>query len=186
MRLVNVMKSVGLVSVACLFMAAATNAGAEWQPDPDDKAQGNAYKALARLKERIPRTEQFFEEAYGYAVLPSVTRVGIGFGAAYGRGLVVEGDQLIGRTGFGQFTSGIQAGAKVFSLVVFFKDQEALQYFKEGRLQFMGQAGLALGAWGANGTPSYNEGVAIFAVTRIGLMGEFTISGARFSYKDLP
>ena len=186
MTLVNFMKSVGLASVACLLMGATTNAGAQWQPDPDDTAQAKAYKALTRLKERIPRTEQYFEEAYGYAVLPSVTRVAVGFGGAYGKGLVVEGDQLIGKTGFAQFTSGIQLGAKVFSLIVFFKDQEALQSFKEGKLQFMGQAGLTLGTWGVNGTPSYNEGVALFAVTRVGLMGEFSVSGARFSYKDLP
>jgi len=186
MRIANYMKTVELALVVCLLMGASTNAGAEWQPDPDDKLQGKAYKALAQLRNRIPRTEQYFEEAYGYAVLPSVTRVGVGFGGAYGKGLVVEDDQLIGKTGFGQFTSGIQVGAKVFSLIVFFKDQQALEYFKEGKLQFMGQAGLTFGPWGANGTPTYNEGVALFAVTRFGLMGEFTISGARFSYRDIP
>jgi len=186
MRIANYMKPVGLALVSCLLMVAATNASAEWQPDPDNKLQGKAYKALGQLKNRIPRAEQYFEEAYGYAVLPSVTRVGLGFGGAYGKGLVVEEDRLIGKTRFGQFTSGIQAGAKVFSLIVFFKDQQALESFKEGKLQFMGQAGLTFGPWGVNGTPTYNEGVAIFAVTRVGLMGEFTVSGARFSYKDMP
>ncbi len=91
MRITNCMKSIELALVACLLMIAATNAGAEWQPDPDDKVQSKAYKALVQLKDRLPRTEQYFEEAYGYAVLPSVTRIGLGFGGTYGRGLVVEG-----------------------------------------------------------------------------------------------
>ena len=49
----------------------------------------------------------------------------------------------------------------------------------------LGQAGIDLATVGASGTPSYNEGVAIFAMTRFGLMGEFTISGARFKYRPL-
>ena len=47
----------------------------------------------------------------------------------------------------------------------------------------MGQAGIALGTLGAAGTPAYNDGVAVVTLTRFGVMGEFTISGARFSYK---
>ena len=49
----------------------------------------------------------------------------------------------------------------------------------------MGQAGIALGSFGAAGTPAYNEGVAVVTVTRLGLMGEFTISGAKFTYEPV-
>ena len=57
--------------------------------------------------------------------------------------------------------------------------------FKKRELEFMGQAGLALATVGAAATPSYNEGIAVFTVTRFGLMGEFTVSGARFTYQPL-
>ena len=114
-----------------------------------------------------------------------MTRVGFGFGAAYGKGIVIEGDRAIGTTRFYQFTSGIQAGAKNFSMIVFFKDKEALDFFNAGKVLFLGQAGLAFATVGAAGTPAYNDGVAMVTVTRLGLMGEFTISGARFSYKPL-
>ena len=115
----------------------------------------------------------------------SVGRFGFGFGGAYGRGVVIEGDNLVGHTSFWQFTSGIQAGAKYFSMIVFFKDREALEYYQQERLQFLGQAGVTLATIGANGTPAYNDGVAIIAVTRFGLMGEFTISGGKFRYFPL-
>ena len=158
---------------------------AAWEADPGDKQQVKAAKAIAQLRERIPRTETFFEDAYAFAILPSVTRVALGFGGAYGRGIVVEGDDVIGTTGFWQFTSGLQGGARTFSMVIFFKHKEALEYYKTGELQFMGQAGIAVAAVGAAGTPAYNEGVAIVTVTRLGLMFEFSYSGAKFTYKPL-
>ncbi len=71
-------------------------------------------------------------------------------------------------------------------MIILFKDKEALEYFKRAKLQFLGQAGLAAGTKGIAGTPAYNEGVAIFTVTRLGLMGEFSASGARHTYKALP
>ena len=56
---------------------------------------------------------------------------------------------------------------------------------KGSELQFMGQAGIAVATVGAAGTPTYDEGVAIVTVTRLGLMAEFSYSGAKFSYEDV-
>jgi lipid-binding SYLF domain-containing protein len=161
----------------------STTAWADWSPDPADPRQVSAAEELARIREEIPRAARFFDEAYGYVMLPSVTRVGFGFGGAYGRGIVVEGDKAIGTASYWQFTSGIQAGGKNFSMIVFFRDRQALEYFKTNQLQFKGQAGLSLATWGVAGTPAYNEGVAIITRNRFGLMGEFTISGAQFRYQ---
>ena len=158
-------------------------ASAEWTPDPGNSKEVASANAIAAIRERIPRSESFFDEAYALAVFPSVTRVGVGIGGATGRGFVIEGDRIIGTTRFSQFTSGIQAGVRNFSMVVLFKDKAALEYFKTGKAQFMGQAGLAAGRKGIAGTPAFNDGVAIFTVTRLGLMGEFTISGAKFSFR---
>ena len=173
----------------CMLLLTIALGGAQslaaWEADPDSKKQVKAAKAIAQLRERIPRTEMFFEDAYAFAILPSVTRVALGFGGAYGRGIVIEGDNVIGTTGFWQFTSGIQGGARNFSMIIFFKDKEALEYYKTGELQFMGQAGIAVATVGAAGTPAYNEGVAIVTVSRLGLMFEFSYSGAKFTYKPL-
>jgi lipid-binding SYLF domain-containing protein len=172
--------------VCCLYLVGANLALADWQADPDDKKQLQAESAIARFKEKIPRTAMYFEKAHGFAILPAVTRAAIGFGGAYGKGLVIEGDTLIGKTSFWQFTSGLQLGAKNFSMIVFFKDKEALEYFKTRELQFAGQAGLDFVAYGVAGTPAYNEGVAIVTLTRLGLMGEFSYGGLKFTYKALP
>ncbi len=159
---------------------------AQWQAEPNDKLQVAAQSAIERIKNKIPRSASYFEHAWGFAILPSVTRFGFGFGGAYGKGLVIEGDTLIGKTGFWQFTSGIQAGVRNFNMIVFFKDKDALEKFKARELQFLGQAGLAVATAGIAGTPAFNDGVAIITATRLGLMGEFTISGAKFTYKPFP
>ena len=64
--------------------------------------------------------------------------------------------------------------------------REAIDYFKTRATQFMGQAGFAVANLGIDGTPAYNDGVAVFTVTRFGLMGEFTISGVKFTYRPNP
>ena len=92
---------------------------AQWKADTSDARQVAAEAAIQRMRERIPRSHGYFDDAYGFAVFPSVGRFGFGFGGAYGRGVVVAGDKLVGRTSFWQFTSGIQAGAKYFSMIVF-------------------------------------------------------------------
>lgn len=178
------MKRTALVLIGALLLASFP-AFAAWEANVDDKLQVKAAAAIDRLRERVPRTQAYFEQAYAFAIFPSVTRIGFGFGGAYGRGIVIEGDSLVGRSKYKQFTSGIQAGARNFSMIVFFKDREALEYYQTGKTQFMGQAGIALGSFGAAGTPAYNEGVAVVTVTRLGLMGEFTISGAKFTYEPV-
>ena len=171
---------------ALLLLALQGVAADDWTAEPDGKLQTRAAKAVERVRERIPRSHVYFEQAYGYAVFPSVTRVGLGFGGAAGKGIVVEAGHVIGVSRYRQFTSGIQAGARNFSMIVFFEDEAALDYYKTGELQFVGQAGLAAGTGGVASTPAYDQGVAIVTVTRLGLMAEFTVSGAHYSFEALP
>jgi lipid-binding SYLF domain-containing protein len=184
----NTLKLFRLIALPAFIVAltfSTQSALAEWTADPEDKRQVKAATAIANFRERIPRTEMYFDEAYGYAILPSVTRVGFGFGGAYGKGIVIERDEIVGTTGYWQFSSGIQMGARYFSMIVFFRDREALEYFKTREMQFVGQAGLAVATVGVAGTPAYNEGVAIVTMTRLGLMGEFAAAGAKYTYKAL-
>jgi lipid-binding SYLF domain-containing protein len=177
------MKSLALIVIAAFILT--TPASADWQADTSDKKQAKAAAALARFREEMPQIDSYFDEAYGFAIIPGITRVAIGFGAAYGRGLVVEGDDLIGKTSFSQFSSGLQLGAKYFSMIVFFKDQAAIDDYKKSQFQFLGQAGIDIATFGKYGTPGYNKGVALFAVNRFGLMAEFSYSGAHFKYRPL-
>jgi len=158
-------------------------ASAQWQADSDDKLQVKAAQAIDNIKTKVERSHPFFEDAYAYAIWPGIIRVAVGFGGAYGKGLVVEQDKAVGTVKYWQFSSGIQAGAKNFSMIVFFKDKESLESLQRGEMQFAGQAGVDLLTMGAHGTPGYSAGVAIIPLTKLGLMAEFSASGVKYNYK---
>ena len=170
--------------LGCFLAPASTLAEESCATDAVDVAK---FESLAeRIKTKVPRSEPYFEEAYAVALWPVIVRAGAGFGGAYGKGTVFEQGEPVGTAGYWQFTSGIQAGAKGFAMAIFFRDQAALEAFQERPLEFLGQAGLDIATVGWHGTPAYNDGVAIIAMTRFGLMAEFTISGVKFTYKPLP
>ena len=174
-----------LMTTAVLLLTLAFGDGVadDWQADENDRLQQRAADAIDRIRDKVVRSHPYFEDAYAIAVWPGITRVALGFGGAYGKGVVIEQDKAVGTTSYWQFSSGIQAGAKNFALVIFFKDKEALDGLKRGDIQFTGQAGIDVLTLGASGTPAYNEGVALIPLTNLGLMAEFSAAGVLFSFK---
>jgi lipid-binding SYLF domain-containing protein len=166
------------------FLVLVLNHGAaeEWQANEGDRLQERAEKAINRVRAEVERSHPYLEDAYAMAVWPGITRVAAGFGGAYGKGVVIEQGKAVGTVKYWQFSSGIQAGAKNFALIIFFKDKEALEGLKQNKTQFTGQAGIDVVTFGVAGTPAYNEGVALFPLTNLGLMGEFSAAGVWFRY----
>jgi lipid-binding SYLF domain-containing protein len=159
---------------------------AEWQPAAGDRLQERGAEAVEQIRTEVERSHPYFDDAYAYAVWPGITRVALGFGGAYGKGIVVEGGTVVGTVSYWQFSSGIQGGAKNFALIIFFKDAAALEGLKRGDVQFTGQAGVDAGTIGVAGTPAYNDGVAIIPLTNFGLMAEFSAAGVKFKYRPYP
>jgi lipid-binding SYLF domain-containing protein len=176
-------KSLATVLVALFTLGPGTGAAAEWQAEEGNRLQERAEKAIARVRAEVERSHPYFEDAYAMAVWPGITRVALGFSGAYGKGVVIEQGEAVGTVSYWQFGSGIQAGAKNFALIIFFKDKAALEGLKRNDTQFTGQAGIDVLTFGVAGTPAYNEGVALIPLTNLGLMGEFSASGVWFRYK---
>ncbi len=170
-----------ICAVAIAVLAPPVVAG--WTADPGDRLQVRAESAIAKVRARVEASRLYFEDAYAIAVWPGVTRVAAGFGGAYGKGVVIEQGEAVGTVSLWQGSSGIQAGAKNFVMVIFFKDKQALEGLKRGDIQFTGQAGVDVATVGAAATPAYNEGVAIVPVTNVGLMAEFSAAGTWFRYR---
>lgn len=173
-----------LAAIAVLLLISDTNA--DWSEQPVGRLQGKSATAFSIMRDNERDIARFVDEAYGYAIFPGITRVALGFGGAHGMGVVVRNDTVIGRASCWQFSSGIQAGAKYFTMMIFFKEKEDLERFTAGTAELMGQAGVTALAVSADATPAYDKGVAVFARSKFGLMAEFSISGARFNYKPLP
>jgi lipid-binding SYLF domain-containing protein len=169
---------------AALTMLVLNQAAAEaWQPAAGDRLQERAANAIDRVRAEVERSQPYFEDAYAIAVWPGITRVAAGFGGAYGKGVVIEQGKAVGTVKYWQFSSGIQAGAKNFALIIFFRDREALEGLQQNKTQFTGQAGIDVLTVGVAGTPAYNDGVALIPLTNLGLMAEFSAAGVWFRYK---
>ena len=172
--------------LVCLFtplVNAEQQAEEAWLAKAEGGAAKRAADAVAKFKSKRAAINKYFNESYGYAIFPSVGRGGVYLGIAYGRGLVVEQGRLVGKTSFWQFMYGVLFGGEYYSEIIFFKDKKTLDMYKQGRMEFVGQAGVSLLTLGGAATPAFNSGVAIFTMTRLGLMIEVTPSGAMYSFK---
>lgn len=144
----------------------------------------------------------FFNDAHGYAVFPTIGKVGIGIGGSYGEGRVYVGHDHVGDTTATQLTIGFQLGAQAFSQIIFFQDKRAFDEFTTGKFEFGAQANAVAITAGVSGTAStignsvgasggrndattvgeYNKGMAAFTIAKGGLMYEASIGGQKFSY----
>ena len=170
---------IGLLLSACLVQAHA------WEPDPENKQQLEVKAAILDLLETDPGMKDWFTNSAGYAVFPKVGKGGIGVGGAYGKGLVIAGDKLVGSTSLSQLSIGLQLGGQVYSEFIFFYDQTALSDFQRGNFEFGAQASAVAATAGASADASYNKGVAIFTNVTGGLMYEASVGGQKFKYESL-
>jgi lipid-binding SYLF domain-containing protein len=170
-------------------------------------AWADKYQATIDVFRQAGESASFFENSYGYAVFPTVGKAGIGVGGAFGEGLVyLSGDASpVGKTTVTQLSIGWQLGGQAYSMIVFLQDRRAFEEFTSGNFEFSAQAeavaitaGVSAAARtsGSSVTASgtehdaatagrYYKGMAVFTVTKGGLMYEASIGGQKFSYKPL-
>ncbi len=144
-----------------------------------------------------------FESAYGYALFPTIGKAGFVVGGAYGEGRVFQQGKYIGDSVMTQATIGFQLGGAGFSQVIFFQDKRALISFIKGPFEFGAAAqataltagvGVSANTGGSSATASgtmnnavirsagYNFGMAIFTITKGGLMYEASVGGQKFIF----
>lgn len=153
-----------------------------WNPNKPDQERQEAQETIAAFKKKDPGIKTFFNDAYGYAVFPSVGKGGWVIGGAYGTGKVFHQGQIIGSTSIVQGTIGFQLGGQVYSEIVFFKDKQAFDRFKSGRLEFDAQVSAIAVTLGAAAKAAYEEGIAVFVMTKGGLMYEASVGGQSFTF----
>jgi lipid-binding SYLF domain-containing protein len=182
-------KSVAAAILAGLFtIMAVAPAGAGWNPLKKDKAEDQKEddteiaEAIAEFKAEDPDMQVFFNEAYGYAIFPSVGKGAVGIGGAYGSGRVYEKGREIGTTKLTQVTVGFQLGGQAYREIIFFQDKSALDDFTSGNFEFSAQASAVALTSGVAKDAAYSDGVAIFTIEKGGLMYEAAIGGQKFSF----
>lgn len=163
---------------------------AGWKPSVEDEPvksklslNTQTEEVIKNFKIHYPHLTVYFEKAYGYAVFPTITKGGIGIGAAHGTGEVYEKGEYIGTASMTQVTVGAQFGGQTYSEIVFFKDKETLEDFKKGNFKPGAQASAIASTAGVSTDADYDHGVAIFTLSKSGLMFEATVGGQKFNFK---
>ncbi|GAB3102985.1 hypothetical protein G8770_09860 [Aestuariicella hydrocarbonica] len=170
-----------------------------WADDDDAK-----YQEAKEVFQKAGASGTYFDKSYGYALLPTIGKGGVGVGAAHGSGRVYKGGVYVGDTSMTQLSIGWQLGAQAYSQIIFFQDKRAFDEFTSGNFEFgAGASAVAITAGASASTSTaggsttgisggkndastaggYSKGVAVFTVAKGGLMYEATISGQKFSYK---
>ena len=168
--------------------------------------KADSYAGTLDVFESAPALKPFFENAYGYAVFPTVGRGGLIVGGSFGKGRVYQGGKAIGNVSMTKISIGFQAGGQAFSEIVFLQDKRAFDEFISGRFEFdatasaiviiagaqaqAGTGGASASAGTGLGTSKqveygYNKGMAVFVHPLGGLMYEASVGGQKFSFESL-
>lgn len=164
------------------------------------------YSNAIKVFRDSPVVQPYFNNAYGYAVFPTIGKGGVGIGGAHGSGQVYVGDKVTGKTSMTQLTIGWQLGGQAYSQIIFFEDKRAYQEFTSGNFEFGAQASAVAitagaqaqagttgaaasaspgGSAGKQAATKYQKGMAVFTRAKGGLMYEAAIGGQKFSFEPI-
>jgi lipid-binding SYLF domain-containing protein len=140
-------------------------------------------------------------QSYGYAVLPTIGKGGIGIGAAGGTGCVFKQGAHTGNVSMGQITIGFQLGGQAYSQIILFKNADVYHDFTRGQFEFGADAtavaltygaqagastkGASASAGDTKAIGSWKRGMAVYTLAKGGLMYEASIGGQKFKFKPL-
>lgn len=142
-------------------------------------------QATATMKDinRVdPGLEALARKGHGYAVFPEVTKGGLVFGGAYGRGVVYEQGKHIGYADLTQASFGLQAGGQTYSELIVFETKAALDRFEAGQLDFTADATAVILMTGAAANARFVDGVTVIVRPLAGAMAEASVGGQQFKY----
>lgn len=147
-----------------------------------DVLSAEVTEAIAFFKEQDPSLQTFFDNSWGYAVLPRVTKGAFWVGAAGGRGEVFEQGQKVGYTTLSQATIGFSFGGQFFRELIFFRQKQDLDRFRTGEFAFSAQATATAVSVGAAAKADYKDGMAVFVMADRGLMVDASLGGQKFKF----
>ncbi len=146
----------------------------------------DAQQTLALFTKTDPGLKAFLARSSGYAVFPSITKVGIGVGGAHGSGILFDHDGYpVGKASVTQVTVGAQVGAQGYSEIIFFENPKSFSDFRSGEFAMAAQVSAVALSAGASEHAKYRNGVAVFTATTSGLMLEASVGGQKFKVSPL-
>lgn len=177
-------RSIAFLAVSTLaFLAFTGCATAPPSQEGKNDIEKQAAASIATAESADSTFAKVLEDAYGYAVFPSVGKGAIGVGGAYGKGVLYEKGTAVGYCDLSQASIGLQLGGQSYTEIITFSTPESFRKFKEGNFAFDAQMSAVALKSGAAANAKFREGVAVFTMNEGGLMYEASVGGQKFSYQ---
>ena len=177
-----------LILAPAALSAVALMPGCSTAP-PDNQAKqdltNESKTAITEMNRADPTLQHFIQQGYAYAVFPNVGKGAVGVGGAYGRGEVYQQGQLLGYADLSQGSIGLQLGGQTYSELIVFESQQALQNFKDNKMEFTANASAVALKEGASETAKFENGVAVFVHPTGGAMFEASVGGQQFTFQPV-
>ena len=177
------MKKIIMASLALFLILFISSAYGEWDPRDKEEEERAVNDTISLLLSIDPSLKIYFEKAYAYAVLPTVGKGAFIGGVGYGRGWFFENGKAIGKVNITQLSAGAQIGGQAYREIVFFRDKERCDDFKNGRFELGAQLSAIVVTAGVGKAGTYTDGVAVFILPTAGFMAEASVSGQRFGFE---
>jgi lipid-binding SYLF domain-containing protein len=176
----TVRRALTLVLVASWLAGCGTVA-----PTPEaqrDQLQQYAAGALRDMTRLDPGLEELVRKGHGHAIFPEVTKGGLVFGGAYGRGAVYERGQHVGYADLTFASFGLQLGGQTYSQLIVFENKETFERFKSGGIDFAADASAIILNTGTATNARFVDGLVIVVRPLAGAMAEAAIGGEQLRY----
>jgi lipid-binding SYLF domain-containing protein len=161
-------------------VVAMLSASASWA---DEDLGIQSKQAIDEFKRTDSSMGTLFANSAGYAVFPDVGKGGFIVGGARGKGIVFEKGNPVGRATMTQASIGAQAGGQTFAEVIFFETPGALSDFKAGKFEMSADVSAVAASEGASKSAKYKKGVAVFTLSKRGLMVQASVGGQKFKFE---
>jgi lipid-binding SYLF domain-containing protein len=182
------MKPAKLTAVLLLGVFGLGMVGCTTAPRTEEKRDAldsRAQSTLDAMRSEDPGFGRFLDDAYAYAIYPTVGKGGFVAAGAYGKGEVFEQGRMIGYSDLTQATIGATIGGQEFSEVIAFQNKAALDKFIQDEYAFSaGVSAVALKS-GTAKNARFQAGVAVFQYIKGGLMADASVGGQRFRFKPV-
>jgi lipid-binding SYLF domain-containing protein len=179
------MKATTSVVALILVLATGLLVGCSTAPTSTQARDELTQKAMAERQawnKLDPELEALAKRSHGFAFFPEIAKGGLGVGGAYGRGLVYEQGEHIGYAALTEGSIGLLAGGQTFSELVVFQTKDALERFKQNKIDFGANASAVIVTTGAATNARFVDGVAVFVRPTAGAMAEASLGGQRVTY----
>ncbi len=144
-----------------------------------------ASQALTNLFRDIPGTRALADKAKAVLIFPNIVKAGFLVGGQFGDGALRKAGETVAYYRSLAASYGFQAGVQSFGYVLFFMDEESLQYLDQSDGWEIGTGPsvvlLDQGFGKSLSTTTLQEGVYAFIFDQKGLMGGVGLQGSKIT-----